>query len=128
MLTVEGKNMTRLLNDNEYGQIMISDDVIARIAGMAAIESYGIVGMVSKNMVRDSFVELLGRDNVSKGVEIDSEDEEGLVINLYAIFAYGVRVSEVAYNIMRKVKYILESIVGVKVKSVNIHVEGVSQK
>ncbi|SRR6056297_813636 len=120
--------MTRLLNDNEYGQIMISDDVIARIAGMAAIESYGIVGMVSKNMVRDSFVELLGRDNVSKGVEIDSEDEEGLIINLYAIFAYGVRVSEVAYNIMRKVKYILESIVGVKVKSVNIHVEGVSQK
>ncbi len=128
MLTLEGNKMTRLLNNNEYGQIMISDDVIARIAGMAAIESYGIVGMVSRSMVRDSFVELLGRDNVSRGVEINSEDEEGLVINLYAIFAYGVRVSEVAYNIMRKVKYILESIVGVRVKSVNIHVEGVSQK
>ncbi len=120
--------MTKLLNENDYGKITISEEVIARIAGVAAIESYGIVGMVSRSMVKDSFVELLGKDNVSRGVEIKSDDEEGLIINLYVIFAYGVRVSEVATNIMRKVKYIVESIVGIPVKSVNIHVEGVSQK
>ncbi len=118
--------MNRQIVNNEYGQIAINDEVIARIAGMAALESYGIVAMVSRSIVKDSIVQLLGKDNVAKGIRIES-DEEGLIINLYAIFAYGVRVSEVATNVMSKVKYILESIVGVKVKSVNIHVEGVSQ-
>ncbi len=112
-----GKTMT------QYGEINIADDVLASLAGLAAMECYGIVGMASKN-AKDGIVELLKRENLSRGVKVSSGSEE-IVIDLYVIVEFGTRISVVADNIISKVKYTLESLTGLKVKKVNINVHGV---
>lgn len=108
---------------NQIGEIYISDDVLANIAGLASIECYGLVGMASKN-AKDGLVELLKRDNLSKGVKITTEGEE-IIVDLYVIVKFGTKISTVADNIISKVKYTLESITGLKVKKVNLNIQGV---
>jgi uncharacterized alkaline shock family protein YloU len=108
---------------NKIGEIYISDDVLANIAGLASIECYGLVGMASKN-AKDGLVELLKRDNLSKGVKITTEGDD-IIVDLYVIVKFGTKISTVADNIISKVKYTLESITGLKVKKVNINIQGV---
>lgn len=112
-----GKIMT------QYGEVHITDDVLASLAGLAAMECYGIVGMASKS-AKDGFVELLRRENLSRGVKVSSEEEE-IIIDLYVIVEFGTKISVVADNIISKVKYTLENLTGLKVKKVNINVHGV---
>ena len=71
---------------NSLGEINISKEAIATLAGNAAIECYGLVGMASRNM-RDGLTELLGRDNLGKGVEVKIS-EEMITIDLYIIVQY----------------------------------------
>ena len=107
----------------QYGEINISDDVLATIAGMATTECYGLVGMASKN-AKDGLVELLKKDNLAKGVKVTADGEE-IIVDLYIIVEFGTKISTVADNIISKVKYTLESFTGLKVKKVNINVQGV---
>ncbi|MDI3522156.1 MAG: hypothetical protein PWR31_891 [Bacillota bacterium] len=110
-------------NRNEFGNIAIGDEVIATLAGAAAMECYGLVGMASRR-ITDGFVELLGRDNWSRGVEVKLE-EGRVYVTLHIIVSYGVRISEVAKNVMEKVKYAVESVTGLKVARVDVYVQGV---
>ncbi len=108
----------------KHGQIEISIDVIATIAGGAAVDCYGIVGMASKNQLKDGISEILRKENFSKGVIVRQEDE--LVhIDMYIIVSYGTKISEVAHNVQSKVKYTLDKTVGLAVNSVNVFVQGV---
>ena len=109
---------------NEYGSIDISNDVIATLAGGAAVECYGIVGMASKHQVRDGIAEILGRDNYSKGV-IVSQYEGVLDVDMYIIVSYGTKISEIANNVQSAVKYTLEQSLKLKVNAVNIYIQGV---
>ncbi|MGB3368440.1 MAG: Asp23/Gls24 family envelope stress response protein [Acidaminobacteraceae bacterium] len=110
--------------DNDYGVVYINGDVISTIAGASAIECYGLVGMASKNAT-NGIVSLLKKgDNLSKGVVIKSEDD-GIIIDLYVIVQFGTRISVVAQNIIEKVKYNVENQTGLKVKNVNLNIEGV---
>jgi uncharacterized alkaline shock family protein YloU len=108
----------------KYGQIDISMDVIATVAGGAAIDCYGIVGMASKKQLKDGITEILRKDNFSKGVIVRQENEE-VHIDMFIIVSYGTKISEVAHNVQSKVKYILDKTVGLTVDSVNIFVQGV---
>jgi len=110
--------------NNEYGQIDISNDVIAQIAGSAAIECYGIVGMASKQQIRDGLTEILRKENFAKGVIIRQQGED-LHIDMYIIVSYGTKISEIAYQVQSKVKYTVNKILGMSVNSVNIFVQGV---
>ncbi|MDI7246360.1 MAG: Asp23/Gls24 family envelope stress response protein [Bacillota bacterium] len=107
----------------ELGQITISDEVIALVAGMAATECYGLVGMASRN-IQDGIAELLGMDNLSRGVEVKLAGDE-VSIDLYIIVEYGTKITEVAHNVIDKVRYVVESMTGLKVAKVNITVQGV---
>jgi uncharacterized alkaline shock family protein YloU len=107
-----------------YGQIDISNDTIATIAGGAAVDCYGIVGMASKNQIRDGLSEMLRRENFSRGVVIRQEDD-ALHIDMYIIVSYGTKISEVAYNVQSKVKYTLKKMIGLSADTVNIYVQGV---
>jgi uncharacterized alkaline shock family protein YloU len=109
---------------NEYGQIDISNDVIAQIAGGAAIECYGIVGMATKHQIRDGLTDILRKENFAKGVLVRQEDED-LVVDMYVIISYGTKISEVAYQVQSKVKYTITKTLGMSVKAVNIFVQGV---
>lgn len=109
---------------NQLGNIDISNDVIATVVGGAATEIFGIVGMASKNQIRDNLNEILRRDNYSKGVVV-RQQEDGVAIDVYIIAGYGTKISEVCRNVQSKVKYNLESMLGVKTESVNVIVQGV---
>jgi uncharacterized alkaline shock family protein YloU len=106
------------------GQIQITDEVIATIAGVAAMDCYGLVGMASRSQIKDGITELLGRENLAKGVEVRTERGE-IVIDMYIIVGYGTKISEVAHNVQSKVKYTLDQLLGLKVNRVNIYVQGV---
>jgi uncharacterized alkaline shock family protein YloU len=110
---------------NNYGQIDISIDVIAKIVGGAAMDCYGIVGMASKNQLKDGFAELLKKDNFSRGVIVRFDDDQNLLIDMYIIVSYGTRISEVAGNIQTKVKETLNEMLGLNAASINIFVQGV---
>jgi uncharacterized alkaline shock family protein YloU len=107
----------------ELGIISFSDEVLANIAGVATMECYGAVGMASKRAT-DGLVELLKRENLSKGVKVNSDNDE-LVVDLFIIVEYGTKISVIADNIIQKVKYNLENITGLKVKKVVVNVQSV---
>ena len=110
--------------NNELGHVSISDDVIASVAGGTAVSCYGIIGMASKNQVKDGITEILGKENYSKGIKVKKDDSK-LVIDLYIIVMYGTKISEIANNVQSSVKYQIEKTLGVKVDEVNIFIQGI---
>jgi uncharacterized alkaline shock family protein YloU len=108
---------------NQLGEIRISNEVLATLAGISAIGCYGIVGMASKRAT-DGLVELLGSENLSRGVKVTTQGNE-VSIDLFIIVEYGISISAVAQNIIDTVKYNVEKLTGVTVNTVNIKVEGV---
>jgi uncharacterized alkaline shock family protein YloU len=109
--------------NTELGVISIDDNVIANIAGISAMESYGIIGMASKNAT-DGLFELLKSDYLSKGIRVNSKDDI-LTIDLHVILEYGVRISVVAENIIDRVRFNIEKFTGLKVGRINVNVQGI---
>ena len=116
-----GINMIKKTTD--LGNIDISTDVIATICGGAATECYGVVGMASQKMM-DGFYDLLGKDNYSKGIVVE-EGQTGSIINLYIIVGYGVKISEIVYEVQKKVKYVLEKTLDIDIEAVNVYVQSI---
>ena len=110
--------------NNEFGHVSIRDDVIASVAGGAAVSCYGIIGMASKNQVKDGITEILRKENYAKGIVV-KKDEEKLVIDLYIIVMYGTKISEIANNVQSSVKYQIEKTLGVKVNAINSYIQGI---
>ena len=108
---------------NEFGKVIIAEEVIAKIAGLAAMECYGLVGMSSRN-VQDGLADLLGRENLTKGIAVNIENDK-LEMELNIIVEYGTNIHEVAVNVMERVKYTIEEKLGISVEKININVQGV---
>ncbi len=108
---------------DENGRITFADDVIAIIAGLAATEIAGVAGM--SGGIVGGIAEILGRKNLTKGVKVEVGDKEA-EINLYIIVEYGAKIPEVAWNVQENVKKAVETMTGLHVPSVNIHVQGVN--
>ena len=102
--------------------IMITDEVIAIVAGAAATEVETVAGMSTG--IAGGIVEALGRKNPTKGVKIEMRDGRA-VIDLFVIVRYGHKISDIAWEIQEKVKETVENMTGVMVDSVNIHVQGI---
>ncbi|MBE5768209.1 MAG: Asp23/Gls24 family envelope stress response protein [Clostridiales bacterium] len=107
---------------NDIGTVFISEDVMLKVVGYAALECYGIVAMSSKR-AKDGLVEWLGRENLARGVQIRPVGDM-LDVDLFIIVEYGISISEVCKTIVDTVRYKLESMTGVTVRKVNISVEG----
>jgi uncharacterized alkaline shock family protein YloU len=112
-----------VLDSNQLGTITISNEAVQTIAGMATIDCYGLVGMVPRK-VSNSLSSILGMESIRKGVEV-RETPEGLAVDVYVIVGYGTKIPEVGYNVMQKIKYIMEQITGIQVAQVNVNVQGV---
>ena len=108
---------------NEIGTIKISDEVVAIIAGIAAMEVPGVTSM--SGGIAGGIAEALGRKNLSKGVKVEVGEREA-AIDLYIIVEYGYRIPEVAWTIQEKVKNAVEDMTGLRVVEVNIHIQGVN--
>ncbi len=109
---------------NNFGTIMITDDVIASVAGGATVSCYGIVGMASKNQVKDGITDILGKENYAKGIVVNRIDDS-LTIDLHIIVMYGTKISAIANNVQTTVKYQIEKTLGVNIDAVNIHIQGI---
>lgn len=105
------------------GAIQMHDDVLADVAGFAALEQYGVVGMASPSL-RDGVAQILSRDKLTRGVVIKHE-EDGIHVDLYVVLEYGTNLTEVARILADKVRYALECNAGVKTASVEVHVQDV---
>ena len=105
------------------GSTHIANDVLADLAGYAALESYGVVGMASPSL-RDGVAQLLSRDKLRRGIKIKGTDNGGVDVDLYVVIEYGTRISEVAHNVMESVTFRVEQSLGMPVAEVNVHVQG----
>ncbi len=106
---------------NVLGRIVVSPKAIATIASQSALQSYGVVGMASKNIV-DGIAQALVRDP-RHGVQVSTSDEQ-ITIDLFIIVEYQTRVSSVAESVANIVHYQVERSLGMPVKAVNVHVQG----
>ena len=104
------------------GTITYANEVIATIAGVAANEIDGIAGMC----VSGGFSEILGRNkNITRGVKVEVGSQEAAV-DLYIIVEYGKPIQKVAAEVQENVRKALESLTGLHVVRVDVHVQGVS--
>ena len=108
---------------NEIGAFKITDEVVAIIAGIAATDVPGVAGM--SGGIAGGIAEALGRKNLSKGVKVEAGEKEA-AIDLYIIVEYGFRIPDVAWSIQEKVKKAVETMTGLNVIEVNIHIQGVN--
>ena len=104
--------------------IQISNDVVAVIAGVAVSEVPGVSGMAGGFAGGISEV-LSGKKNLAKGIKVDVTDSQAK-IDVNIIVEYGTRIPDVAYEIQNRVKKAVESMTGLKVEEVNVHVQGVN--
>ena len=97
--------------DNGIGSVTFADDVIAIIAGLAATEVKGVANM-------------LGKKDHAKGVKVEVGTEEAAV-DLYLVLNYGINIPDVCRAVQENVKKAIETMTGLRVVEVNVHVQGV---
>ncbi len=119
-----GENMSKGKINTELGEVKIKPDVIARFAGLQAVECFGIVGMAAISMT-DGIVKLLKRESLTRGISVKVDKDNKLIINFHVIVAYGVSITAVSDNLIDTVKYKVEEFTGFPVKKIRIFVEGV---
>lgn len=107
---------------SELGELRIANEVVSIIAGLAATEVEGVAGM--SGGIAGGIAELLGRKNLSKGVRVEVGEEQAAV-DLFVVVEYGASIPQVALKIQESVKRAVESMTGLQVVEVNVHVQGV---
>ena len=122
----ENEEIVELDNEikTENDTIKISDDVVAVIAGVAVSEVQGVAGMAGGFAGGISEV-FSGKKNLAKGIKVEI-DEKDVKIDVNIIVEYGSRIPDVAFEIQTRVKKAVESMTGLNVEEVNVHVQGVN--
>lgn len=120
-----GVNMNELINNegNEIGDVRISEDVVATIAGIAATEVEGVAGM--SGGITGGIADILGMKNLAKGVKVEVGDKQA-AIDLYIIVEYGTKIKELGEKIQDNVKRSIETMTGLEVVEVNVNIQGVN--
>ena len=104
--------------------IQIADDVVSIIAGKAVSEVNRVAGMAGG--FAGGITEVLsGKKNLSKGIKVDIVEKD-VKVDVNIIVEYGIRIPDVAFEIQNRVKKAVETMTGLKVSNVNVHVQGVS--
>ena len=108
----------------ENSNIKIADDVVAVIAGVAVSEVQGVYEM-SGGFAGGISEVLSGKKNLAKGIKVEI-NEKTTKIDVNIIVEYGTRIPDVAFEIQNKVKKVVETMTGLTVSEVNVHVQGVN--
>ena len=108
---------------SENEGIEISDEVVAVIAGVAVAEVPGVASMAGGFAGGISEV-FSGKKNMAKGIKVEVEGKKAK-IDVNIIVEYGSRIPDVAYEIQTRAKKAVESMTGLQVEEVNVHVQGV---
>ncbi|MBQ8798956.1 MAG: Asp23/Gls24 family envelope stress response protein [Lachnospiraceae bacterium] len=107
---------------SNIGEIMIADDVIATIAGVAATEVEGVSAM--QGNITNELVGKLGMKNLTKGIRVNLT-EDGVTVDLSVQMCYGYSIPKTCKEVQEKVKSAIENMVGLTVNVVNVHIVGV---
>ena len=118
--------MSEMIEEKEVqGTITFANEVLATIAGIAVTDVPGVAGMTGG--LKDGFVELLGKKNLTKGVKVTVTDST-VSVDTQIVIDYGVKAPEVCKNIQESVIKAIEIMTGLTVSTVNITVQGVKFK
>lgn len=104
------------------GSLRVSNDVIADLAGYAALECYGVVGMAVTDE-EQGVARILPIYRLRKGIEVSLEDGN-ITVDLHVVLEQGVNMASVAQNLVSTVKFILNQIAELSDVEVRVHVEG----
>ncbi|MFP4199974.1 MAG: Asp23/Gls24 family envelope stress response protein [Bacillota bacterium] len=104
------------------GEVRISNDVLAVIAGIAAGEIPGVAGMVGGLV--ENISEKLGRHDLRRGVKIDARGNT-VSVALHISVEYGCRIPDAARKLQAKIKEAIENMTDLEVTAVDIHVQEV---
>ena len=110
---------------NHLGKIEVLPNAIHTIAVQAITESYGVVGITAPRL-RNGQAVFLPLDRLNQGVRIRIVNNQ-ITVEVYVALEYGLRISEIAHNIMSAVKFSIEKMIGIPVAQVNVNVQGLSQ-
>ncbi len=115
--TIQPQHGTRPL-----GRIEVLPHAIHTIAARAVSESYGVVGIAAPRL-RNGEAILLPPERSGEGIQVRIASGR-LIIEVYVVLEYGLRMSEIAHNIMSSVKFSVEKMLGVPVQQVNVNIQG----
>jgi uncharacterized alkaline shock family protein YloU len=121
----EKRSVWGMTEDLQTGIIRISDDVVATIAGLAALETPGVAAM--SGGISEGLAKRLSGKNVQKGVSVEVGQLEA-AIDLRIIVQYGIPIQEVCRELQLNVRETVENMTGLHVVEVNVKVEGVAFK
>ena len=110
------------IDTNGAGQVKVADEVIAIIAGTAALEIEGVAGMAGK--LTGDFAQILGRRNLSKGVNVEVADGN-VKVTLNLLCKFGYKLQDIAEAVQNRVKTAIDTMTGLNTKEINIHIAGV---
>ncbi len=108
---------------SELGNVKITNEVVAIIAGIAATEVPGVFAM--SGGITDGISNILGKKNFSKGVKVEVGEKE-CSIEAYLVVEYGVRIPEVSAQVQENIIKSVANMTGLKVVEVNVYVQGIN--
>lgn len=105
------------------GSVMFSPDVVATIAGIAALKVEGVAGM--SGGITDGIVQILGFKNLKKGVKAEiTENEASVALNI--VVKYECDMQKVCRDVQNEVKDAVETMTGLNAAAINVTVQGVN--
>ncbi len=106
----------------EFGNVIISEDVICTIAGIAATEVDGVESMAGG--IVGGIVEMIGKKNNGKGIKVEV-NENVVSLEAHIIAKYGSKLTEVCFEVQERIKKAVETMCGMEVEKVNVYIESV---
>ncbi|MBC7075469.1 MAG: Asp23/Gls24 family envelope stress response protein [Syntrophomonadaceae bacterium] len=111
--------------NTELGVIRIADEVVATVAGLAAKDVEGVAAM--SGGWGSELVEKLGRKSFGKGIKVEVSGDN-TAIDIFIVVEFGYAIPKVAENVQKEVKMAVETMTGLNVTAVDVHIVGVSMK
>ncbi|HET7760506.1 MAG TPA: Asp23/Gls24 family envelope stress response protein [Gaiellaceae bacterium] len=111
---------------SELGRITIAPEVVAQIVGRVAAECYGVVGMAVRGPARERVTQLLPKGRTGRGIIVRNVDG-AVALDLHVVVAYGLNLAEVAATVRSQVTYEVERLTGLRVASVDVHIQDVKR-
>jgi uncharacterized alkaline shock family protein YloU len=111
---------------SELGRISISPEAVAQVVARVVAECYGVVGMRAPGPTRERVTRLRPRSRMTRGIVVRNLDG-AVSLDLYVVVEYGLNLAEVAATVRSRVVYELERLTGLRVGSVDVHIQDVKR-
>ena len=105
------------------GKLHVANDVLADMVGHAALECYGVVGMVSADQA-EGIAKMLPESRLRKGIVIEST-ENGVHVDLNVVIEYGTNINAVSQNLVDRISFVLREYARVPLAGIDVHVKDI---